>query len=235
MADPQGRSPTAASGFSDWREDILYSSLVMQSGGTADQKLFTAGLGSAILAMRGAGITASAQAHHANHSPLTTSLLKPNEVAVSGLQADVRVTGISIQLESAGMTQLGVYAQYGATPLEVAEVVAKTWYNFSVGGKIMQQGSLSMFPGAGGVSGSVGISQTTNNSTNVVGFAANGNALLGGRRLKDRPIPIGRTDPILGTVAVANGAALVFSRANTDGQPFLLTNILGVRARADVR
>jgi hypothetical protein len=235
MADPQGRSPTAASGFSDWREDILYSSIVMQSGGTADQKLFTAGLGSAILAMRGAGIVASLQAHHANHSPLTTSLLKPNEVAVSGLQADVRVTGISLTLESAPVTQLGVYSTYGATPMEVAEVCSKCWFNFSVGGKIMQQGSLEMFPAAGGVSGGVGISQTVTNTTNVVGFCANGNALLGGRRLKDRPIPIGRTDPILGTIAVANGAALVFSRATTDGQPFLLKCVLGVRARADVR
>lgn len=225
------RSATALDGESDIRDDLVYSSMVIAHGGGSQQKLFTVPQGQMIPRMAGVGIVPT-QLHHLIHSELTTNQDKAGEFGSS--IGDAAVRSISLVLEQACPIANGTFSTYGATAQEAAEFLSKSFFQFKVGSKVMTQGPVGQFPSSAGLSGAAGISTTQNVTTVVTGFAQNGNALLGGRRLKI-PVQIARNDVVVGIVGLPNGATYTFSVAAGVGQSTLLTCVLGCLVRGDVR
>jgi hypothetical protein len=225
------RSATALEGESDVRDDMIYSSLVICHGGSSQQKMFTVPQGQTIPKMAGVGI-APTEAHHLIASELTTNQDKAGELGSS--LGDAAVRSISLNLEQAAPLAAGTFGTYGATPLEVAEFMSKTFFQFKVGGKVMIQGPVGQFPASGGIAGSTSVSTTVTNTTKVSGFAQNGQSLMGGRRIKV-PIQIARNDVVVGVLGLPNGAAYSFSVQSTVGQATLVTCVLGAMVRGDVR
>lgn len=225
------RSATALDGESDVRDDLVYSSLILGHGGGSQQKLFTVPQGQQIPRMVGTGITPT-EVHHLTHSELSTNQDKAGEFGSS--IGDAAVRSISLVLEQAIPLAAGGYGTYGATPHEAAEFLSKSFFQFKVGGKVMTQGQVGQFPSSAGIAGSTGISTTQNVTTVVTGFAQNGSALLGGRRLKI-PVQIARNDVVVGIVGLPNGATYSFSVQAREGQATMLTCVLGCLVRGDVR
>lgn len=225
---PKFRPQTAVPGQTDARDEIVFGALVVANGASNYGKMFTVPQGQAIPELKGAAVTATNQSHQAIHSELTTNLEKAGEFG-SGL-GDAAVRGISLCVETAGISNAGAYNAYGACPTDVAELLSKTYFQFKVGQKIMTQGPTLTFPAWGGVASS---SSTTANAS-MAGFALNGNALLGGRRLRI-PIQISRIDIVVGILGFGNSSAFVGTNSATYGQPFLVWCILNVLLGADVR
>ncbi|MBU1767882.1 MAG: hypothetical protein KJ648_07260 [Candidatus Omnitrophica bacterium] len=225
------RSATAMEGESDVRDDMIYSALVICHGGSSQQKMFTVPQGQTIPKMAGVGI-APTEAHHLIASELTTNQDKAGELGSS--LGDAAVRSISLVLEQALPKADGTFGTYGATPHEAAEFLAKTFFQFKVGGKVMIQGPVGQFPSSAGLSGGQSISTTVTDTTKVTGFAQNGASLLGGRRIKV-PIQIARNDVVVGVLGLPNGAAYAFSVASGVGQATLVTCVLGAMVRGDVR
>jgi hypothetical protein len=228
IPDSRFRPQTAMAGETDVRDDLIYGAIVVGGGASGTGKLFTVPQGQAIPQMKSSSYTATAQAHQMVHSELTTNLEKAGEFG-SGL-GDAAVRGISLCLETATISSAGAYGTFGAQPLDVAEFLAKTFFQFKVGQKVMTQGPSLSFPAWGGVNSSC--STTANAAMN--GFALNGNALLGGRRIRI-PIQIGRTDIVVGVLGFGNSASLTGSAGATYGSPFLVWCLLNVLLGADVR
>ena len=224
---PTFRSNTALPGVGNVADKTIYSSIVAAHGGSAAARAFTVGQSGAIVRFMGAGI-APTQAHHLLHDFHSTNLEKPSEVA--GNIGDARIRGISVQLETAKPMGVGNWDVFGMTPQDVCDFLSKVYCKLYIGGNEQMVAPVSHFPAAGGPSGSVFV---TANGTST-GVMNNGNALLGGRRLKVA-LPLGSTDLISMMFACGNGSALSFFVQAGVGQSSLVTTFLSAFTRGDVR
>lgn len=228
------RSPTALAGKSDIRHDYVYSSIVIAHAGTGPQTMFTVPKGQAIPSMRGAAIvTAAWPAHHLLHSEVTTNISKAGEFGNAVGDVAVRSVGLTIETAAPLIATSLWDTVYGATPQELNDAMTKLYFQFKIGAKVMTQGPFWGFPAAGGPGGTPVVSVTANNARGYMGFATNG-PLLGGRRLR-LPLQISRNDTVEGVLGTAPGSALAFSAAASPGQPCLVTALLDVIVRGDIR
>jgi len=224
--DPRFRSPTAVSGKSGGRDENIYSSIVVGSGGAGTQKLFTVPEGQAIPRLVGAGIAPTAQ-HLLNHTKLTTNLGKAGEVGSAIGELSIRSIGIGF--EQGYYTPEGVLNTYGFGQQEAAEVMAKTFMIFRISGTKQIEGPTNFFPAPGALFGAV--STTVNNSS--VNFLNNGWP-GGGRRLKVF-LPAARTDQIEVEFGTGGGVTLTFSVTTGVGQSSLVWCNLWCGVMADAR
>ena len=226
---PRGtRSATAAPGYTDVRDDEVYSSGVLQHAGQSDMSLFTVPKGQSIPYLRGSSITATTNGWQTLYSDLTTNLGKAGELG-NGI-GDIAVRAIFATIEQAGYNaSTGAYTTYGATPWDVTDILAKVWLKLKVGQKTYIQGQLFRFPSAGGPVGSISTTQT-----NVsMGFVNNG--VPGRGRPLKMPIVIERTDTLEAVIGVAANSSLSFSTTTGTGQPTLLWINLASNVGGDVR
>lgn len=219
-------SPTADQSKVDRRDENLYSSICVCHGGAGSQTIFSNPIGQNIPALAGAGI-APVNATHKVYSLTTTNLGKAGELGAGIGDAAIRAIGITI--EQAGVKLDGTYTAYGATPQEVAEILAKCNFVFNVAGKAQIKGSIWMFPAFGGNMGA--ISTVQNGKT--VGVVNNG-SMNTGRRLK-MPIMVDRSDTLGADFGVAASDSLVFSTQAAAGQETLVTVLLHANVDGDVR
>jgi len=235
--DPRFRSPTAQAGVSDFRDENVYSAVVLQTGGSGVTKIFVSPAGQSIPSLAGATVATPAQLHQQKYSDLTTNLAKAGELGSALGEAEVRAIGVVIEQAAyavnagGGSGAAGSARAFGATQFEVADILSKVSLEFKVGGKRQIIGAINMFPAYGGASGSVA---TTGNAV-ASGIATNGwPGTL--RRLKF-PIAIARNDQIECAIATGNGVALAFNTitAGTDGQPSLCWVNLHASISGDVR
>lgn len=230
LPDARGRSPTAIDGKSALRDDQVYSSIVAAYGGSGVTKAFTVPQGQNIPQLKGSAITVSAT-HQLIHTELTTNLTKAGEAGSS--IGDFSVRRIGIDFEQAYYTPsggtAGVQNAYGAGQQEMAELLAKTWFQLKIAGTKQQEGATRMFGSAGGMTGSI---SNTGNAT-VVAAPSNGNP--GNMRVLQTPILVGRTDTIEGVFGVAGSASLAFSTASGQGNSTLVWFTLRSDIAADVR
>lgn len=228
VPSPVFRSPTAVGGKSDFRDDYVYSALCLQNGGAGQTSLFTIPQGQTIPSLKGSGITATANGHQTTYTESTTNITQAGQLG-SGI-GDGAIRGIGISLEQAAFTaSTGAARAFGATQFEVADVLAKCFFQLKVANKPQIGAPVFGFPGAGGSMGSL---STTGNAT-TVGIANNG--WLGMLRRLKVPIPVARNDVLQGVFGVAGGAALAFSVTGSDGQPSLAWVLLTVNVAGDVR
>lgn len=225
---PTFRSPTAASGQSDLRDENVYSSIVMQHAGSGSQKCFTSTLGQSIPSLAGSSASAPAQVHQLKYSNLTTNLQKAGELGSALGDANIRAIGICI--EAAGVTVgTGAIRLWGAGQFDVADILSKVSFELKIGGKRQIIGPINSFPSYGGVTGSI---STTGNAA-TAGLAQNGwPGML--RRLK-YVILVARNDVLEGTFETGNGVALAFTNTANDGQPTLVWVNMHCSIAGDVR
>lgn len=230
VPDPRFRSPTAMSGKSDFRDENVYSAIVLYHSGAGIQKLFTVPQGQTIPGLTGS-TTATNNAHQQTYTEATTNVSKAGELG-SGI-GDVGCRAIGITFEQAAYTfSTGAPRTFGATQFEVADVVAKCFFQLRVANKPQIIGNVFMFPTLGGPMGSIA---TTGNAA-TSGVVNNGwpSSI---RRLKI-PVPIARNDTLEGVWGVAGSASLAFSNTGTSagqGQPSLAWVTLLVNVAGDVR
>lgn len=219
------RSPTAVEGKSDIRDENVYSALVVQHSGTGTQRVFTVPQGQTIPKMNGSS-TASTQAHHGTYSELTTNLTKAGEFGSS--LGDGSVRGLGVTVEQAAYTlSTSAPRAFGATQFELADLLAKTYFELRIGGKRQIIGPSFLFPALGAAEGS--IAATGSAQTPSI-------ANIGGRhRFLKVPVPIARTDTLEGVFGVGTGASLAFSTTTGEGQPFLIWFVLYTTVKGDVR
>lgn len=228
LPDPRFRSPTAVDGKSDFRDDNIYSAILLQHGGAGQQKLFTIPQGQAIPALKGAGITASANPWQTTYTETTTNLSKAGELG-SGI-GDAAIRGIGISLETAAVTaSTGAARAWGATQFEVADVLSKCFFQLRIANKTQITGPIFTFPSAGNSFGAI---STTGNAA-TAGIASNG--WPGSYKRLKIPVPVARNDTLEGVFGVAGGSALAFSVTNADGQPSLMWVVLTANVAGDVR
>ncbi len=220
------RSATAVAGKSDVRRENVWGSVVLAHGGATTAKMFTVPQGQTIPSIKGSSITV-AQAHQLTHSEVTTNLTKAG--AIGSAIGDLAVKSLSLVLEHAPVSEAGAASTWGAGQLELADVQSKCSFQFKVGGKKQAEGTLWMFPAAGGISGA--ISTTANAMFNSVVTNGFGKP----RSLGQLPIQIDRDDNVEGVVGVAGGSALVFRTTSAAGAASLLTCWLDCIVRGDVR
>lgn len=229
-------SPTAVQDKSDYRDENIYSAIVLQHGGVGQQSLFTVPKGQAIPRLAGTGITAPASAHQLNYTDLTTNITQAGQLGSA--IGDVSVRGIGLTIENAYFVNTGATAglqntAYGAGQQEVSEILSKVFFQFLIAGKKQVQGAAWMFPASGGAFGSLSVSNTTATTGNVA--AAMSNGWPGNLRRLKLPVLVARTDTVEGIVGVAGGAALVFSTTTGTGQPTLLWANLHCLVSGDAR
>jgi hypothetical protein len=228
LPDPRFRSPTAVDGKSDFRDDNIYSSILLQHGGAGQQKVFTIPQGQAIPALRGAGIAASTNAWQTTYTETTTNLSKAGELG-SGI-GDAAIRSIGISLETAAVTaSTGAARAWGATQFEVSDVLSKCFFQLKVASKTQITGPIFTFPSAGGSFGSI---STTGNAA-TAGVVSNG--WPGSYKRLKIPVPVARNDTLEGVFGVAGGSSLAFSVTSADGQPSLLWVVLTANVAGDVR
>lgn len=230
LPDPRFRSPTAVDGKSDFRDDNIYSSILLQSGGAGQQKLFTIPQGQAIPSLKGAGIIASTQAHQLTYTETTTNLTKAGELG-SGI-GDAAIRGIGISLEGAAITlATGAPRTFGATQFEVEDVLSKCFFTLRIANKPMITGPIFAFPAAGGAYSSI----STTGAAATASVATNG--WPGSYKRLKLPIPVARNDTLEGVFGVAGGSALAFSTSapGSEGQPSLLWVMLAANVAGDIR
>lgn len=226
--DPRFRSPTAVDGKSDFRDENIYSALVLANGAAGQAKLFTVPQGQNIPELKGAGITATTQPHQQVFSSATTNLTKAGELG-SGI-GDAAIRGIGLSLETAAVTPAtGVARGFGATQFEVADILSKCSFSLRVANKPQITGNVSFFPSAGGSFGSI---STTGNAA-TASVASNG--WPGSYKRLKIPIPVARNDTLEGVFEVAGSSALAFSVTSGEGQPTLLYVNLASNVAGDVR
>ena len=217
------RSNTAVSGVSDVRDDQVYSSLVLSHAATGQTTIFGVPKGQAIPVL-GSGVP---QAHQKTYTELTTNVTQAGQLGSALGDAAIRRVGITI--EQAYFTNSGVINTYGAGLQEVAEILAKCFFQLRIAGKLQIQGPVFSFGSAGGAYGS----PATGGTTASTAIASNGIPGVG-RSLKV-PILVGRTDTVEGTVGVAGGASLAFTNTSGNFQPVLTWVNLSVALRGDAR
>lgn len=226
---PRGmRSPTAAAGYDDVRDDEIYSAGLLQYGGQSEMSLFTVPKGQAIPYLRGSTITATTNGYQSTYSDLTTNLAKAGELG-SGI-GDIAVRSIYATIEQASYSATtGAYNTTGATPWDVQDILAKTYLKLKVGQKTYIQGPVFRFPSGGGAFGTVSTTQTAV-SMGVVGNGAPGR----GRPLK-LPVLIGRNDTLEVIIGVGANSSLTLSTTTGTGQPTLIWVNLASNVGGDVR
>lgn len=226
FADPRFRSPTAAAGQSGGRDENIYSSMVLASGASGTQKMFTVPEGQTIPKLVGAGIVPTAQ-HQLTYTKLTTNLGKAGEVGSA--IGEISIRSIGIGLETAYYGTNGVLNVYGMGQQEVSETLAKTFLIFRISGTKQIEGPAQFFPTPGSAFGAV--AATTNNTTTA--FINNGWP-GSGRRLKVY-LPAARTDQLEVEYGTAGGVSLTYSVASGVGQSSLVWCNMWCGVMADVR
>jgi hypothetical protein len=221
--DASLRSPTAVQDRSDLRDENIYSAMVVSHGATGQKKVFTVPQGQAIPIL-GNGVPA---AHQQAYTELTTNISQPGQLGSALGEASIRRIGITI--EQAYYNASGALNSYGAGQQEVAEICAKTFFQFRIGGKLQIQGPTMFFPASGSVFGSI-----STNATNATVAALN-NGWPGQLRPLKLPILVARTDTVEGTFGVAGGASLVFSVTTSPFQPTLVWFNLHALVKGDAR
>lgn len=228
LPDARFRSPTAVDDKADMRDENIYSSIVVGSGGAGTQKLFTVPQGQQIPRLVGAGIAPTA-AHLLTHDVHSTNLTKAGEAGSSLGDFSIRALGISF--ENAWYDSSGVPNTYGMGQQEVNEMLSKTFFRLIIAGKKQIEGSTDMFPAYGGVYGSV----STTEATVTVSQVNNGWPGTNRRLHRKLPILVARTDTIEGVLGVAAGASLLFSVTTGVGQSSLVKCCLTSSVKGDVR
>lgn len=223
LPDASFRSPTAVQGKSDMRDENIYSAVVVSDTATGQTSAFTVPRGQAIPVL-GAGV---AQAHQRIYTEVTTNITQAGQLGAAIGDASIRKIGISI--ESGYYNASGVLNTYGAGQQEVNEILAKTFFQLKIAGKLQIQGPSMFFPAAGAAFGSI---STTESAVTV---AAMNNGWPGAQRGLKLPILVGRTDTVEGVFGVAGGASLTFSNTSTPFQPTLVWFNLGALVKGDVR
>jgi hypothetical protein len=229
LPDARNRSATASQDEADYRDENVYSAIVVANTGAGTQRVFSGVTGQAIPELGGTSV-ATANAHQTKYSDLTTNLVKPGELAASLGDGAVRAIGVTFET-AAVVSTTGKARSFGMTQFEVNDCLSKLSFEFKVSAKRQIIGALHMFPSGGGITG--GLSTTGNSET--ASMAQNGwPGTL--RRLK-LPIEIARNDTIEGIFTVGNGATLAFNSdsAGTDGQPSLVWVNLLCNIQGDVR
>jgi hypothetical protein len=234
FADARFRSPTAVQNTSDVRDENVYSSVVLQHGGSGVQQLFTVASGGTIPRFTGSAATAPAQVHQQAYSDLTTNLAKSGELGSAFGEATIRAIGACLEVAAVNQgastaASAGQARIFGATQWEVADVLSKVAFEFKIGGKRQIIGALNMFPAYGGVTGAISTTGTAASAS----IASNG--WVGSLRRLKAPILCARNDQIQGTLSSGNGSALSFSNTAADGQPTLLWINLHTSIKGDVR
>jgi len=227
---PTFRSPTAVENESDLLDQNIYSAFLVANGGNGTQRVFSVATGGSIPQMLGSTV-APTNAWQLSYSDLTTNLTKPGELGSAIGEGAVRAIGITF--EQAGITPAtGAQTSYGMAQYEVADALRKLSFEFQIGQKRQIVGAVHMFPGFGGVGGSV----STTGNAQTASIAVNG--MLGsGRRLK-YPIEVARTDTIAGIFTCGAGSSLLFSNTTTtagNGCPSLIWVNLLTTVAGDVR
>jgi hypothetical protein len=144
LPDARFRSPTAVDDKSDLRDENVYSALVVQHSGAGQQSVFTVPKGQSIPTLNGS-VTATANAHQTKYTDLTTNLTKAGELG-SGLgDGSIRAIGITME-QAAYTTATGAPRSFGATQFEVADVLAKCFFQLKVGGKQQVSGPILRLP-----------------------------------------------------------------------------------------
>lgn len=226
FTDPRFRSPSAAAGQSGGRDENIYSSLVLGTGASGTNKMFTVPEGQQIPRLMGAGIAPTAQ-HQLTMTKLNTNLGKAGEVGSAIGELSIRSIGIGF--ETAYYATGGALNTYGMGQQEVSETMAKTYLIFRISGTKQIEGPTQFFPAPGAVFGS--IAATTNNQTTA--FVNNGWP-GGGRRLKVF-LPAARTDQLEVEFGTAGGVSLTFSVGSGVGQSSLVWCNMWCGVMADVR
>lgn len=228
LPDATLRSPTAVAGKSDMTDQNVYSAIVCQHGGAGQQQLFTVPKGQSIPRLNGSGITVPTAAHQATYTELTTNISQAGQLG-SAL-GDSAVRGIGCSIENAYVTAAtGALNTYGAGQQEVNEILAKSFFQFRIGGKLQIQGPVIAFPSFGSAAGGV---FTTANAMTVSNL---NNGLPGSTRRLKLPILVARTDTVEGTWGVAGGSSYTFSVTSGIGQPVLVWVNLSTIVKGDAR
>lgn len=217
--DASFRSPTAVPGKSDFRDENVYSACVVTTAASGNTTVFTVARGQTIPKL-GSG---TAAAHQATYTETTTNISQNGQLGSALGEASFRAIGITI--EQAYYDASGVPNTYGAGQQEVAEILAKTFFQLRIGGKLQIQGPTLFFPASGAMFGSV----STTESAVTVAVANNG--WPGSVRRLKLPIMVGRTDTIEGTYGVTGGASLTFSAS----QPTLIWFNIFALVKGDTR
>lgn len=238
VPDPRFRSPTAVGGKSDFRDENIYSSILLQDSGAGIQKLFTVPQGQTIPSLQGAA-AATTNAHQKTYTEATTNITKAGELGSGIGDAAFRALGITIEQAAFGnaagsqSVATGIARGFGGTQYEVADITSKCFFQLRIANKPQIIGNVFMFPTLGGSSGSIG--STGNNIT--VGVTNNG--WPGSIRRLKIPVPVARNDTVEGVFGVAGSASLQFSQANSAGanagQPTLLWVVALANIAGDVR
>lgn len=236
LPDASLRSPTAVPNKSDMRDENVLSAGVLQSGANGTLSMFTVPRGQPIPRLAGAAITAPTSAHQTTYTELTTNLTQAGQTGSGIGDISVRAIGITIENAYYSASTVGTNSglnTYGAGAQEVAEILAKCFFQFLVAGKLQVQGPAFLFPAHGSVFGGVSVS-TTANATSAVVAGQNNGWPGAGRRLK-LPILVARTDVLEGKLGVAGGASLTFSVTTGIGQPTLVWANLQAAVKGDAR
>ena len=217
--DASFRSPTAVPGQSDMRDENVYSAAVIATGASGNTTVFTAARGQSIPELG----AATPAAHQLKYTETTTNISQNGQLGSALGEASFRAIGITI--ETAYYDASGVLNTYGAGQQEVNEILAKTFFQLRIGGKLQVQGPTLFFPATGAAFGSISTTEA------AVTVAAMNNGWPGvGRRLK-LPILVGRTDTIEGTFGVTGGATVTFSTS----QPTLIWFNIHSLVKGDAR
>lgn len=233
------RSATAVTGKSDFTDQNIYSSIVVQDGGSGSAKLFTVPQGQAIPALKGPTVLATPNAWQQTHTKLTTIMEKAGELG-KGI-GDVAIRGISVHLEQAKTPATAVLvtgaSAYGVTDYEIMDLCSKTSLELRVSKKPMFTSPLYSFPTMGGAVGSLAIGSNAASTA----MTKNTIATLGTpgtiRRLRAH-IPAERGDTLEAEVEVAGNSVLAFRDTGSStvaGDPSLLWCMLPSTVRGDVR
>lgn len=222
--DSRLRSSTAAGGQSDYRDENVYSAIVLAHGGGGQQKTFTVPQGQTIPALKGSSITVT-PAHQLSYTELTTNLTQAGQLGASIGDASVRAIGLMLEQAGTSADGVGTINNWGATQLESMDVQSKIFFQFKVAGKVQIQGPTTLFPAPGGVFG----------FTTFNGSAALTNGPMGMPRKLRMQIPVSRTDNLEGVVGVAASSTLAFRTTTGTGASTLLWCVLAANVRGDVR
>lgn len=219
--DAQLRSPTAIAGKSDMRDENIYSACVVTDGATGNTAVYTVSRGQPIPKL-GAG---TAAAHQATYTELTTNITQNGQLGAAIGDSAFRAIGITI--ETAWYDASGVINTYGAGQREVSEILAKTFFQLRIAGKLQIQGPAFAFPASGAAFGSISTTET------AVTVAAMNNGWPGSLRRLKLPILVARTDTVEGTYGVAGGSTLSFT--TTNGNPTLVWFNVFAAVKGDAR
>lgn len=208
--DAKFRSPTAVDGKSDMRDENVYSACALTDGAQGNTTVFTVARGQPMVCL---GTSTNLAAHQRNYSELTTNITQNGQLGAAIGDSAFRAIGITI--EQGFYDASGALNTYGAGQQEVAEILAKTFFQLRIAGKLQIQGPTLFFPASGAMMGSVSTSETT------VTAAVVNNGWPGSLRRLKLPVLVGRTDTIEGTFGVAGGSSLDFS-GTANAQPALI-------------